>query len=125
MANRTAVRQRGMSVIGLLLLLVVIGFVALIAMKVIPMYVQYFSIKSTIESVRKEPQLAQMTPQDIQAAIQKRFDIGYVENIRANQLRIRNDRNGRVIDLVYQEERPLFYGLYVLLKVNESLPLNP
>ena len=76
MANRTAVRQRGMSVIGLLLLLVVIGFVALIAMKVIPMYVQYFSIKSTIESVRKEPQLAQMTPQDIQAASQKRFDIG-------------------------------------------------
>ncbi len=125
MANGRAVRQRGMSVIGLLLLLVVIGFVALIAMKVIPMYVQYFSIKSTIESVRKEPQLAQMTPQDIQAAIQKRFDIGYVENIKANQLRIRNDRNGRVIDLVYQEERALFYGLYVLLKVNESLPLNP
>lgn len=42
----------------MLLLLVVIGFAALIAMKVIPMYVQYFSIKSTIESVRKEPQLA-------------------------------------------------------------------
>jgi Tfp pilus assembly major pilin PilA len=118
-------RQDGMTVIGMLLLLVVIGFVALIAMKVVPMYVQYFSIKSTIESVRKEPQIAQMSPQDIQNAIQKRFDIGYVENVTARDLKIRNDRSGRVLDLVYQDERTLFYGLSVVLKVNEAIPLNP
>lgn len=118
-------RQRGMTVIGMLLLIIVIAFVALIAMKVVPMYIQYFSIKSTIESVRKEPQVAQMTPQDIQNAIQKRFDIGYVENVRARDLKIRNDRSGRVLDLVYQDERPLFYGLSVVLKVNEAIPLNP
>jgi Tfp pilus assembly major pilin PilA len=118
-------RQRGMTVIGMLLLIIVIAFVALIAMKVVPMYVQYFSIKSTIESIRKEPQVAQMNAQDIQNAIQKRFDIGYVDNIMARDLKIRNDRNGRVLDLVYQDERTLFYGLSVVLKVNEAIPLNP
>jgi Tfp pilus assembly major pilin PilA len=118
-------RQRGMTVIGMLLLIIVIAFVALIAMKVVPMYVQYFSIKSTIESIRKEQQVAQMSAQDIQNAIQKRFDIGYVDNIMARDLKIRNDRNGRVLDLVYQDERTLFYGLSVVLKVNEAIPLNP
>ena len=118
-------RQRGMTVIGMLMLLIVVAFVALIAMKVVPMYIQYFSIKSTIESVRKEPQVAQMSPTDIQNAIQKRFDIGYVDNITARDLKIRNDRNGRVLDLVYQDERSLFYGLSVVLKVNEAIPLNP
>lgn len=118
-------RQRGMTVIGMLLLIVVIAFVALIGMKVVPMYIQYFSIKSTIENVRKEPLLAQMTTSDIQNAIQKRFDIGYVDNISARDLKIRNERSGRVLDLIYQDERSLFYGLYVVLKVNESIPLNP
>ena len=118
-------RQGGMTVIGMLLLLIVIAFVALIAMKVVPMYVQYYSIKSTIESIRKEPQVAQMSAQEIQNAIQKRFDIGYVDNITARDLKIRNDRNGRVLDLVYQDERALFYGLSVVLKVNEVIPLNP
>ena len=118
-------RQRGMTVIGMLLLIVVIAFVALIGMKVVPMYIQYFSIKSTIENVRKEPLLAQMTTSDIQNAIQKRFDIGYVDNISARDLKIRNERSGRVLDLIYQDERSLFYGLYVLLKVNESIPLTP
>jgi len=118
-------RQRGMTVIGMLLLIIVIAFVALIAMKVVPMYIQYFTVKSTIESIRKEPQIAQMSPTDIQNAIQKRFDIGYVDNITARDLKIRNDRGGRVLDLVYQDERTLFYGLSVVLKVNEAIPLNP
>ena len=117
--------QRGMTVIGMLLLLIVIAFMALIAMKVVPMYVQYFSIKSTIESIRKEPQLAQMSTQDIQNAIQKRFDIGYVDNITARDLKIRNENRGRVLDLEYQDERALFYGLSIVLKVSESIPLNP
>lgn len=118
-------KQHGMTVIGLLLVLIVIGFIALVAMKVVPMYIQYFTIKSTIESIRKEPQIAQMSAQDIQNGIEKRFDIGYVNNVAARDLKIRNDRSGRVLDLVYQDERELFYGLFVVLKVNETITLNP
>ena len=118
-------KQHGITVIGMLLLIIVIAFVALIAMKVVPMYIQLFTVKSTIESIRKEPQLTQMSTTDIHNAIQKRFDIGYVENITARDLKIRNDRGGRVLDLVYQDERDLFYGLSVVLKVNETIPLTP
>jgi len=117
--------QRGMTVIGMLLLIVILGFMALVAMKVVPMYIQYFTIKSTIESIRKEPQLAQMGAIDIQNAIQKRFDIGYVDKITARDLRLRNDRTGRVLDLVYEDDQPLFYGLHIVLKVNEAIPLAP
>ncbi|NJM12433.1 MAG: hypothetical protein HC889_11615 [Synechococcaceae cyanobacterium SM1_2_3] len=35
-------RQRGMSVIGLLIVLSLAGFLAITAMKVIPMYTQFF-----------------------------------------------------------------------------------
>lgn len=119
--------QRGMTVIGMLLLLIVIAFVALIAMKVVPMYIELYTVKSTVESIRNEPQLAQMSTQDIHNAIQRRFDIGYVERIKARDLKIRNDPSGRgrVLELVYDDERELFYGLFVLLKVNETIPLTP
>jgi hypothetical protein len=118
-------RQRGMTVIGMLLLIIVLAFMALIAMKVIPMYVQYYTVKSTIESIRKEPQVTQMSVTDIHNAIQRRFDVGYVENVRARDLKIRQDRGGRVLDLVYQDERELFYGLHVVLRVDETIPLSP
>jgi len=120
-------KQRGMTVIGVLLLLVVLGFMALVAMKVAPMYIEYYTVKSTVESIRKEPQLAQMSATDIQNSIQKRFDIGYVERLKARDLKIRNDAEsrGRVIELAYDDERELFYGLHVVLKVNEVIPLTP
>ncbi|RUQ34919.1 MAG: DUF4845 domain-containing protein [Candidatus Competibacteraceae bacterium] len=118
-------RQRGMTILGMILVIIMVAFVALIGMKVIPMYIQYYSIKSTIESVRKEPMLAQWTPTDIQKAIDRRFTIGYVENVKASDLKIRNERNIRVLELKYDDERELFYGLYVMLKVNEVIPLNP
>jgi hypothetical protein len=118
-------RQRGITVIGMLLLIVVLAFAALVAMKVIPMYVQYYTVKSTVESIRKEPQVTQMSVTDIHNAIQKRFDIGYVDNVRARDLKIRQDRGGRVLDLVYEDERELFYGLHVVLRVDETIPLSP
>ena len=123
--RQTNERQRGMTLIGMLLLLILIGFVAVIAMKVVPMYVQYYSIKSTIESVRKES-VSSMTTVDIQNAIQKRFDTGYVENVKAKDLKIRNVPGGKALDLVYQDERELFegMGLFVVLKVNEVIPLQ-
>lgn len=118
--------QRGMTVIGMLLLIVVIGFMLLIAMKVVPMYIEYYTIKSTVESIRKESQLAQMSAPDIQKALQKRFDIGYVK-LKASDLKIRNDAEsrGRVIELVYDNEQELFYKLYVVLKIDETIPLTP
>jgi hypothetical protein len=30
-----------------------------------------------------------------------------------------------VLELIYNDERELFYGLFVLLKVNETIPLTP
>ena len=116
-------QQRGMSLIGMLLVMVMIGLVAVVAMQVIPMYTQYLSIKSTIETVRKES-VAQMAIPEIQAAIQKRFDIGYVETIKAKDLKIRNDRSGKVLDLVYNDERELCCMFYVTLKINETIPLQ-
>ncbi len=114
-----------------MLLLIVVSFstIALISIKVLPMYIQYFSIKSTIESIRNEGQLAQMSIQDMNSAVQKRFDISFLNNQKSRTPDIRNDiRNegGKLICyLSYQDERNLFYGLSIVLNMNEAIPLNP
>lgn len=115
-------RQRGMTMMGVLLVLIMVGFMAIVAMKVGPMYMDFYSVKSTIATVSKE-NVAQMSTTDIQNAIQKRFDIGYINSIQAKDLKIRNERQGKVLDLDYRDERELFYGLYVLLKHKETIPL--
>ena len=116
-------RQRGMTMMGMLLVLIMLGFMAIVAMKVVPMYMDFYTVKSTIATVSKE-NVAQMSTEEIHRAIQKRFDIGYINSIQAKDLKIRNERTGKVLDLDYRDERELFYGLYVLLKHKEIIPLN-
>lgn len=123
MQARQWVNQRGMSLIGMLLVMIMIGLVAVVAMQVIPMYSNYLSIKSTIETLRKES-VGQMSPSEIQAALQKRFDIGYVEMIKAKDIKIRNVSAGKVAELVYNDERELCCKFYVMLKINETIPLQ-
>jgi hypothetical protein len=78
-------RQQGITVISGLLILVGLGFVVLIALRVIPIYIDYFTVRSTLEGLRKDPEIARMTTFDIHKTIQKRFDIGYVDIVEAKQ----------------------------------------
>ena len=68
-------RQRDMTMMGMLLVLIMLGFMAIVAMKVVPMYMDFYTVKSTIATVSKE-NVAQMSTEEIHRAIQKRFDIG-------------------------------------------------
>ena len=97
------------------------------AKKVTPLYTRYHTIKSIIESIRKEPQLTQLSPMDIQNAIQKYLDIANISLINARDLKMFMSPNGRVLDLIYDDEREIFdgSGLFVVLRVREQIPLTP
>ena len=98
-----------------------------ISKKVAPLYAKYSTLKSIIRSLLKEPRLEELSPPDIQNYIQKRIDISNIDNIQARDLKIRKSTTGRVLDLVYQDEKEIFEGtgLFVVLKVNEEIPLIP
>ena len=49
-------RQRGVSMIGGLLMLIVVCFVALMVIRIVPIYVSYFTVKSTLEALLLQSQ---------------------------------------------------------------------
>jgi hypothetical protein len=125
--NKTSlgtVHQRGMTVVAVILILISIAFVALIAMRIIPIYVSYFSVRSALEGLKKEPEVAQMGIFDIQQRIQKRFDISYVKVIDPKQVKIRQQGRDKILELVYEDRRPLIANLDVVAKFNDTIVLS-
>ena len=57
----TGKRQRGISLIGGLLMLIVVCFVALMAIRIVPIYVSYFTVKSALEGLPHDPASRQMS----------------------------------------------------------------
>jgi hypothetical protein len=123
-ARACAGRQQGWTVIGGLVGLVFIGFVFFLALRIIPMYLDYFSVQSTLESLTKQPEAGRMSKRDIQNSIQRRFDVDYIEVVKAKDVKIRSGRNGKVVQIVYEDRRPLFANLEIVGKFDKSVELQ-
>ena len=61
----TLAKQRGVTAIGWMVILGLIGFFALIALKLFPMYSENFSVISSLKSLQNEPQVTQKTKAEI------------------------------------------------------------
>ena len=58
--------QGGMTLIGFVIVLAVIGFFAYVGMKLIPMYSEFYAVKSALKGLQAEPGIANQAPAKIQ-----------------------------------------------------------
>ena len=98
--------QGGMTVLGMLMLAAVIGFVGLIVMKLVPLYMESFKVDQALESLSQDPSLVNSTKQDIRMKFVRRMDIEDVD--RFTQHNIRNymtiEKTGNSVSVVIEYE---------------------
>lgn len=110
-----AQKQTGATLIGMLLVAGALIFLAIFAMKVFPAYQEYYSVKTVIHALNKEP-LSSMSKKEIMAAFNKRADAGYVTVIQGSDLIFDKNSSGEtVVSAQYQVVKPLFGNVSVLL----------
>jgi len=110
--------QRGLSIMGLLTVLVVIIVVALFAMKIVPSFLEFRTAKSAIEIIARSAQ----SPADVRRAWDARSAIDDINSIKASDLEISRDGNQVVIAFGYRKEVRLFgpVGLYIDYAANSK-----
>ncbi len=117
--------QSGITIIGALIILVLAGFIGVFLIRVVPMYIDFYNIKSTLETLRHEPGILRMSSPAIYNLIKKRFDISYVSNLTPSQVKIANRGNVKVLSLSYEDYRPLFANLSVVGEFDYQIELRP
>lgn len=78
--------QRGMTLIGWAIVLGIIAFFATVAMRLIPMYQEYFSVVQIMESMEVELKQNSLTKQQVKVLFEKRFNTGYVFNVKSDNM---------------------------------------
>lgn len=108
------VRQRGVTLIGLLFWAVVIGFVALVGMRVFPTLNEYWTIQRAVNKVAQE---GGSTVPEIRAAFQRQMDIEYsISSITPQDLEITKVNDKVVVRFAYNKEIELFDPVFLLIK---------
>lgn len=114
------IKQKGMTFIGLVLVIAAVIFLAVIGMKVVPAYIEFFSVKKIIKSIGSDPKFNEMSKQDIIRSFDKGADIGYVSVIKGSDLVITKGDSGNVVSATYQVVTPIAANASVLLDFNTS-----
>ncbi|MEO7151086.1 MAG: DUF4845 domain-containing protein [Burkholderiaceae bacterium] len=106
--------QRGVTLFGLLFWAVIIGFVALVALRVLPTMNEYFTIQRAINKVAAD---GGNTVPAIRAAFDKQKDIEYsISSISGKDLSVTKDNDKVVISFAYDKEIELMSPVFLLIK---------
>ncbi|MCD9046007.1 MULTISPECIES: DUF4845 domain-containing protein [unclassified Luteimonas] len=117
-------KQKGMTLLGFVIVLSVVGFAAYILMKLFPMYSEYYSVRQAMKGLSQEPGIATQDPARIQDLFFRRLYISYSENVKKEHVKLRRIDNGWQMDVNYEIRRPLVGNLDVVGKFNASQALT-
>ena len=105
--------QRGFTLFGLLFWAIVVGFLALIGMRVLPALNEYFTIKRAINKITSEGS----TVPEIRNAFERQKDIEYsITSISGKDLSVTKENDKVVVSFAYDKEIELMKPVFLLIK---------
>lgn len=113
-------QQKGMTLISFLLMMTVGGFVALFAVRVAPIYFDHYLIRTTVESLEKDPDLQTKTKEEILTLLQNRWDINNIDTVRAKDVKISREEGNIGLRLKYEVSKNVFGNLDVLVHFDDQ-----
>ncbi len=119
-------RQRGVTGITMILIVALIAFFSLIAIRLFPVYLEHFKVSSHLESLAVEENTGKLSDNEIRKTLAKRFDIDDVENVRPEDIFIeRPDRDTLIIAIEYEVRTPAFGNVDMVISFIDEVEVNP
>ncbi len=115
-------RQRGMSFLSLMAIAGVLGFAAVIGLKLFPIYMDSWKIDGIMNAVISQPGINEQSRREIYDAMIKRLDIDAVDAVNyrnTDAMTITKRKNNVTISIFYRVETPLIGNLSLIAEFDK------
>jgi hypothetical protein len=119
-------RQRGVTMIGWIFLLIPVALVVYAGIRVGPEYYGYYKLKSAMRgtAVHLKGNEA-LSPQTIQNSLDTRFNTDYVDVLKGRDIEVTKNEEGKwQMRAEYEKVVPMFGNLSLLLSFDETVPIT-
>ena len=119
-------KQKGLTLISWLAIHAVVLFNAIIALNVVPVYINDHSVKTMMKNLQMDSTVRGKTPKKLKEIITKRLRVNNVYSVTAEHITIKKDRNDYLITIEYQPRGKLIGSLdYIVdFKHEARVPAN-
>jgi hypothetical protein len=116
-ARRPARRaQQGLTIFGFLLAAAVVVVFALVGFRVIPSYVEYYSVKRALDDTMRSGTADPNSPQAFRAELERRLQTSYVENVKARDALIQRNGSQITAELSWERRLHMVGNAWILLE---------
>ncbi|MGB3270819.1 MAG: DUF4845 domain-containing protein [Rhodanobacter sp.] len=119
-------KQSGVTLIGFLLIIVVVGFFAYMAMKLLPSYSEYMGVTKAMNQIATEGTNGKSLD-EIRRNLMFKLGFQYVDDstIKPSNITIKRDAGGASqLQVVYDKQIPFMYNIDFLLHFSKSVQLQ-
>ena len=108
--------QGGMTLVGFVIVLAVVGLFAYVGMKLFPMYSEFYSVKKALAGLKTEPGIADKDPGTIENLFFRRLYVSYSDSVANDNVKIDRIEGGWKMTVDYEVRKPMIYNLDVVGK---------
>ena len=123
---RTQRTQHGITMIGFAIVLIVVGFFAYAAMKLIPVYTEYFGVVKSLKSLQGDAGIENMGIDEIRRKLEPIFDVQYVDetDVPLSSVTLITANGQHSLNIAYDVTKPFVYNIDLLVHFNYTVDLS-
>ncbi len=121
--KRNIKRQQGMTGMGWLTVLFLIGFFSLLTFKLAPIYLENYSVKGVIKSFKEEPLITQKSKADIRRMVMARLNTNGVRDITKEDVKIEKKPGILSIGIEYFVRKPMVGNIEIIVSFDDEIEL--
>jgi len=114
-------KQKGLTGISIMVILVAIAFVAIIALKILPVYFDAFKVGDVVSNMNEERGLGDKSNSEISTMILKRLDVNMVSDVTKDDIIVEKTKDTIFIDVEYEVRKNMFGNLDVVISFKKSV----
>ena len=109
-------RQSGLTILGFMLVAAVVVIFAMVGFRVVPSYIEYFSVKRALEDTMRGGSVDPNNPAAFRAELARRLQTSYVEDVKSADAILTRQGTQVVAEMAWERRLHLVGNMYILLE---------
>lgn len=109
--NKSITRQRGLTLISWVVVIVFLLFQGVIAMNVLPVYMTDKSVKNIMENLPNDPNARKTPMTGLRALVAKRLSMNSIYTIKPEFIKVKKGRGENIVTIEYEPRGKLIGNL--------------
>ena len=113
-------KQNGMTMMSWLVVLAIAVFFILIGIKMVPTYMENYSIRQVLENMEADISVRKMSPLEMKKSFIKRLKINSVYEFDTDAITIKKEKSGTSFAVDYEVRKPVAGNVSIVMAFSES-----